>query len=56
MNFGLGQEQNFQQFLNGPKQTFAIFHYALCMQSHILRTDDHKMKISTNYEKLLTML
>lgn len=56
MNFGLGQEQNFQQFPNDPKQTFAIFHCALCMQSHSLRTDDHEMKISINYEKLLKML
>lgn len=56
MNFSLGQEQNFQQFLNDPKETFAIFHYVLCMQSHSLRTDDHEMKISINYEKLLKML
>lgn len=56
MNFGLGQEQNFQQFLNGPKQSFAIFHCARCMQSHSLRTDDYEMKISINYEKLLKML
>lgn len=56
MSFGLGQENNFQQFLNSPKQTFAIFHYALCMQRHILRTDHHEMKISINYEKLLKML